>query len=773
MDAAKTLTGQFTLLKRTLTVDPTGDGGVTTDPAGDVACNPDCDFDHGTPIIATAVADGGWVFVGWDDCATPNTNGTCSLTMDSDQTLSPIFREVRGLTISTTGGSGSGKVESAPLGIDCPLDCNEEFTDGTEITLTAAPAQGSVFHSWTGCPEATGDTCTLTMDGNKTVTAVFKLQRVLTVTKSGGGTGTVTSPAAIDCGTDCTEVLAEGAEITLTALPATGSLFHSWKDCPDVNPDGTCTVTMDTAKTVTARFEIAHELNVSLDGSGTATTTDGKINCPGACEALFPKGSEQFVTATPATGWNFVRWSNSCTTATRTTPECKVLLNATDNEKSITATFVREEYDLAVSKAGAGTGTVTSSASTAPTNQGQSINCGAECTKKFNFEQVVTLTAEPATGSTFTGWTGACTGTATTCQVTIGTANASVTATFSVQQQNLTITETGNGDVTTDPAGTSCGANCKAFAHNTPVTLTADPDTGSSLTAWGGACSETLTTDLTCEVTMNGAKSASATFTTNSYMFSVTKNGTGSGTVTSSPTGIDCGSDCSQGFDHGQQVVLTAARDADSNQTAISWTGCDSSTGTTCNVTVNGAENVAATFTENSWQLTVTRNGNGDGTVTSDPGDIDCLGECSDTFAHGTAVTLTAENYSATSTLEWSGACASETDDDCTVTMDQARNVTATFSLRTYTVTVTRAGDDVGSITSSPNGINCPTECTDDFNHGQTVTLTAQLDAGETVEWTVDGACTSGGGTSNTCTIDNITAAKSVTATFTAAPPTP
>lgn len=69
----------------------------------------------------------------------------------------------------------------------------------------------------------------------------------------------------------------------------------------------------------------------------------------------------------------------------------------------------------------AGSGTVSS---TTP-----GIDCGAMCTRSYLNYQSVTLTATAATGSTFTGWTGSCTGAAATCTLAMSEARA-VTATF-------------------------------------------------------------------------------------------------------------------------------------------------------------------------------------------------------------------------------------------------------------------------------------------------------------------------------------------------------
>ncbi len=73
----------------------------------------------------------------------------------------------------------------------------------------------------------------------------------------------------------------------------------------------------------------------------------------------------------------------------------------------------------------------------------------------------------------------------------------------------------------------------------------------------------------------------------------VTKAGTGSGTVTSSPAGIDCGSTCSASYASGTSVTLTAA--ADSGSTFVGWSGSCSGAGA-CTVTMDAAQSVTATF---------------------------------------------------------------------------------------------------------------------------------------------------------------------------------
>ena len=76
--------------------------------------------------------------------------------------------------------------------------------------------------------------------------------------------------------------------------------------------------------------------------------------------------------------------------------------------------------------------------------------------------------------------------------------------------------------------------------------------------------------------------------------------------------------------------------------------------------------------------LTVTKGGSGSGTVTSAPAVVDCGATCTATFESGTTVALSASVAAGSTFGGWSGACTGT--GDCTVTMDAAKGVTATFS---------------------------------------------------------------------------------------------
>jgi hypothetical protein len=242
---------------------------------------------------------------------------------------------------------------------------------------------------------------------------------------------------------------------------------------------------------------------------------------------------------------------------------------------------------------------------------------------------------------------------------------------------NLTVSKTGSGTggVTSAPAGINCGATCQAsFNSGTHVTLTASPDAGSSFTGWSGSgCSGTST----CQVTMSQARSVSAAFTITTYNLTVSKNGSGTGGVTSQPAGIDCGATCGGNFNSGTQVTLTATPDVSSSFTGWSGSGC-SGTGT-CQVAMSQARAVTATFAANFFNLSVSKNGSGTGGVTSQPAGIDCGVTCQASVNNGDTVTLTATPDAGSSFTGWTGAGCSGTA-LCQVTMSQAWSVTATFS---------------------------------------------------------------------------------------------
>lgn len=331
----------------------------------------------------------------------------------------------------------------------------------------------------------------------------------------------------------------------------------------------------------------------SASGGGTIASSTG-LSCTSTCTGnVVSAGTTVTLTATPASGRSFSGWgSNSClsSTATSSGGTCTIVMNGWQYVNASFATGAATTQTLTVSKAGTGSGTVTSAPS--------GISCGSTCSASFSANSSVTLTAAASSGSTFAGWSNGCSGTAATCTVTMSAAR-SVTATFNLSSsssQTLSLTITGSGSVTSAPSGINCSASCTgSFTTGTQVTLNATAGTGATFTGWsGGGCSGSGV----CVVTMSAAASVTAAFTSaQTSTQTIALNVTGSGTVTSSPSGFNCRSLCTASFTSGASVTLTATPAV--GWVFAGWNGACPGTDT-CTVTATAGRTVTATFIQPS-----------------------------------------------------------------------------------------------------------------------------------------------------------------------------
>jgi hypothetical protein len=233
----------------------------------------------------------------------------------------------------------------------------------------------------------------------------------------------------------------------------------------------------------------------------------------------------------------------------------------------------------------------------------------------------------------------------------------------------------GVGTVTSSPPGIDCGATCGVdLAVGGGLMLTATPAAGWRFGHWeGDACSGTSPV---CSAWAYTWVRTTAVFDQASLV-TVNRDGSGLGSVTSSPAGVACGTGCSATFDPGQSVTLTATPDAGSR--FAGWSGACSGAAATCTIQAAiGTQAVHATFVKLAT-LTVHRTKHGK--VRDAAGKIDCGTTCTAAVDDGTTATLRATPSRGFRFAGWSGGCTGKSA-TCTLTVTGSQVVKATFKAK-------------------------------------------------------------------------------------------
>jgi hypothetical protein len=351
---------------------------------------------------------------------TATATGTCSRTIVASATQAPT----RTLSVKV-GGTGGGAVSSTPGGIECRAACSAPFPLGSDVTLRADAQAGSKFSAWGGACSGQGD-CVVKMTSDLAVEATFERTPVvdptfaLTVNRTGASPANVRStPAGIDCGSDCSERYAAGTSVSLDIPSAELASFLGWSG--DCGGTGGCTVAMTQDRSVTARFKDATTptttttttttttmpasvaLTVQLQGAGAGTVSGAGIDCPGTCSANQTAGSTVTIQAQAGPSSVFSGWSADCAGASN---NCTLTMNAARTARARFDALYRLDVTIQ------GTGRVRSDSQ---------INCPGVCTETRVDGAVITLVAQITTGGAFQGWDGPCTSDATpeVCTVTM------------------------------------------------------------------------------------------------------------------------------------------------------------------------------------------------------------------------------------------------------------------------------------------------------------------------------------------------------------------
>ena len=147
-----------------------------------ISCGGTCAafYELGAAVTLTATPSATSNFAGWDGCDT-TSGATCTVTANKSRLITAVFDlKTFPLTVQKTStlGIGNGTVTSAsdppsPDQIDCGATCSVRFAYGTVVTLTVRPDLLAVFNGWSGCDAPSGTSCSVTVTGERAVTASF------------------------------------------------------------------------------------------------------------------------------------------------------------------------------------------------------------------------------------------------------------------------------------------------------------------------------------------------------------------------------------------------------------------------------------------------------------------------------------------------------------------------------------------------------------------------------------------------------------------------
>jgi hypothetical protein len=647
-------------------------------------------------------------------------------------TLDPVTRTgrvmarlvTRGASLQVSrSGSGSGRVLSAPAGIDCGTSCTAAFTEGATVTLTAAPEPDSVFAGWSGACAGTG-TCTVAVSGAHQVTAKFDRAPAtgsfpLVISTAGTGSGYALASPTLG-------LYPAGTVVTVTAIAddgtATGipSRFTGWSGaCRGSN--AACTIVVQGPVELSAIFDLGtpvakQQVQIQLlPGAGPLEGgTDVTLTGYG-----FVEGTSVTFAGTPC-AVRAISWSSMVVTAPPRSTEGPV--------------------DVVISVPGSGATTLPA----AFTYFGPSSNTpvGSEVTVvpsvpadaptvQMRFEEIegggqTTITAldsappvppeffvvaapgapkflEIETAASFQG------------KVELAVKYDPVAMGLTAEQErNLRLIHfdgTRWEDVTevANPHSPPYGdADPHYFGRNSPPFL--NPDTRTR-TLYGVVSSFS---PVAVAVGSGGG----------AVDVHVAVIGEGSGEVAG--PGIVCTtatSPCSAAILDGSSQAVTFTATPDPGSKLHTWVGACGGTGV-CNPTLNGAKWIIAEFKPDSNPLTVTVWGGG--VVTSMPAGISCrvgstagcLQSVADTGPTVPTVTLTASPDAGWIFKGWSAPCQGSTSPTCVVPVAWPMFVTAAFEPATLPITLTPFGDGQGEVTASWPGASTVT-----CNTGQPCTL--------------------------------------------------
>ncbi|WP_308555632.1 hypothetical protein, partial [uncultured Porphyromonas sp.] len=471
----------------------------------------------------------------------------------------------------------------------------------------------------------------------------------VTLTKEGEGTLTATGAA------DLNAVL-EGTELTIVATPADGyKLTALTANGTDILATKKLSVREDTEiKATFAKKTFAVKLTKEGEGTITATGADD-LNA-------VPYGTELTIVATPAEGYELTALTANSTDILATK---KVTVQGATEVK---ATFTKKSFAVTLTKEGEGTITAT----------------GADDLNAVNYGTELTINATPAEGYELTALTANGTDILATKKLSVRE-DTEIKATFAKKTFVVKLTKEGEGTITATGAD-----DLNAVNYGTELTINATPAEGYKLTALTANGTDILATK---KLSVREDTEIKATFTKKTFAVKLTKEGEGTLTAT--------GADDLNAVTYGTELTIVATPAEGYKLTALTANGTDILA--TKKLSVREDTEIKATFTKKTFAVKLTKEGEGTITATG-ADDLNAVN-------YGTELTINAtpaEGYELTAlTANGTDILASKK-----VTVQGATEVKATFTKKSFAVTLTKEGE--GAITATGaddlNAVNYGTE---------------------------------------------------------------
>lgn len=327
-------------------------------------------------------------------------------------------------------------MRSTPAGIDCPTACSAQFPTTQAVTMTASPAPGYRFRTWSSsltftCGSAL--TCELPPSNDaQSVDATFVPAGTLVLVPNGRGSIDVSPPGlnlatgtplarcdedrADDDGGACRLAYAPGTQVGVTAQPDQGSTFAGFSDfrctlgCQLVVGEG--------EQTLTASFSPLL-LRIRASGEGRIVSEPAGIDCrpsdDDGCSAAFPFRGPVTLTAT-GDGGEPVEWIFGCTPDGGNVRAARCATEVVSDPTWVVVRFGDANVPGIPSRV---TVELTVTASGGGRVRGAKIDCGARCEAAYSFGDREELRAEPGAAVRFQRWEGGC-GTNPRCEFPVG-----------------------------------------------------------------------------------------------------------------------------------------------------------------------------------------------------------------------------------------------------------------------------------------------------------------------------------------------------------------